>query len=98
MTNENGLFNYSNITFTADHEDIDVQYCFVINRLLMKLNTFMAQRSAFTDIYYVDVCPVSNIPTLHFVVKGNISNLELDTYLASWTEEFNKLFKIRAIL
>jgi len=97
MKDDNNLFHYSNISFTADREDIVVQYCFVINRLLMKLNTFMAQKSAFIDIYYVDVCSVSNIPTLHFVVKGNISNQELDTYLAPWTEEFNKLFKIRAI-
>lgn len=97
LTAENGLFNYSNITFTADYEDIDAQYRFIINRLLMKLNALMTQKSAFIDVYYVDVGPISNIPTLHFVIKGNISNQELDSYLESWTTEFKKLIKIGTI-
>ncbi len=95
ITTEDGLFNYSNITFTAGYEGISAQYRFIINRLLMKLNTLMTQKSAFIDVYYIDVCPVSNIPTLHLVVKGNISNQELDTYLEPWNVEFKKLFKIR---
>jgi len=97
LTAENGLFNYSNITFTADYEDIDAQYRFIINRLLMKLNALMTQKSAFIDVYYVDLCPVSNIPTLHFVIKENISNQELDSYLESWTTEFKKLIRIGTI-
>ncbi|MCJ8321286.1 MAG: hypothetical protein MJK12_16725 [Colwellia sp.] len=95
ITTEGDLFNYSNITFTADYEDISAQYRFIINRLLKKLNTLMTQKSAFIDVYYIDVCPVSNIPTLHLVVKGNISNQELDTYLEPWNVEFKKLFKVR---
>jgi len=95
---DNGLFNYSNITFTAEYKNIEVQYCFVINRLLMQLNIFLVQKPAFVEIYYVDVCPTSNIPTLHFVVKGNISYRELDTYLELWPVEFAKLFKISSRL
>lgn len=95
ITTEGDLFNYSNITFTADYEDISAQYRFIINRLLKELNTLMIQKSVFIDVYYVDICPVSNIPTLHLVVKGNISNQELDTYLGPWNVEFKKLFKIR---
>jgi hypothetical protein len=98
ITTENGLFNYSNITFSADYESISAQYRFIVNRLLIKLNTLMIKKSAFIDVYYVDVCPVSSIPTLHFVVKENISNQELDTYLAPWSAEFEKLFKIRKTL
>lgn len=98
ITTKNGLFNYSNITFTADYEDVGAQYHFIINRLLMKLNTLMTQKSAFIDVYYVDVYPVSSIPTLHFVIKGNITNQELDNYLDPWSVEFKKLFKIRAKL
>ena len=95
MKTKNGLFNYSNITFTADYEDVGGQYYFIINRLLVELNTLMTEKSAFIDIYYVDVCPISNIPTLHFVIKGNISNQELDAYLEPWAVEFKKLFKLR---
>lgn len=98
ISTEAGLFNYSNITFTADYEDISAQYRFIINKLLIKLNTLMIQKSAFIDVYYVDVCPVSSIPTLHFVIKGNISNQELDTYLDHWSVEFEKLFKRRKII
>lgn len=93
MKIKNGLFNYSNITFTADYEDVGGQYYFIINRLLVELNTLMTEKSAFIDIYYVDVCPISNIPTLHFVSKGSISNEELDTYLDDWVKELYKLLK-----
>ena len=95
MKIDNAPFNYSNVTFTAEYKNIDAQYCFVLNRLLIELNKFLTQKPAFVEIYYVDVCPISNIPTLHFVVKGNISNRELDTYLELWSVEFAKLFKIR---
>jgi hypothetical protein len=98
IATKNGLYNYSNITFTADYKDVGAQYHFIINRLLVELNTLMTQKSAFIDVYYVDVCPVSSIPTLHFVIKGNISNQELDTYLEPWNVEFKKLFKIRTKL
>jgi hypothetical protein len=96
IATEDGLYNYSNITFTADQESISAEYRFIVNRLLIKLNTLMIKKSAFIDVYYVDVCPVSNIPTLHFVIQGNISNQDLETYLEPWAVEFKKLFKIRA--
>jgi hypothetical protein len=94
MKTKNGLFNYSNITFTADYEDVGCQYYFIINRLLVELNTLMTEKSTFIDVYYVDVCPVSNIPTLHFVSKGSISNEELDTYLDDWVKKLYKLLKL----
>jgi hypothetical protein len=94
MTTKNGLFNYSNITFTADYEDVGGQYYFIINRLLMNLNRLMILKSTSIDVYYIDVCPVSNIPTLHFVSKGSISNEELDTYLDDWVKELYKLLKL----
>jgi hypothetical protein len=93
MTTKNGLFNYSNIRFTADYEDIGGQYYFIINRLLMSLNRLMIQKSASIDVYYIDVCPVSNIPTLHFISKGSISHEEFDTYLDDWVEELYKITK-----
>ena len=98
ITTEDGPYNYSNITFTADSGDISAQYRFIINRLLKKLNTLMIQKSAFIDVYYLDVCPVSSIPTLHFVIKGDVSNQELDAYLDPWPVEFEKLLKIRKTL
>lgn len=98
MTTKNGLFNYSNIQFTADYEDIGGQYYFIINRLLMSINRLMILKSASIDVYYIDVCPISNIPTLHFVSKGSVSNEELDTYLEPWAMEFKKLLKIKSRL
>ena len=98
MTTKNGLFNYSNIQFTADYEDIGGQYYFIINRLLMSINRLMILKSASIDVYYIDVCPISNIPTLHFVSKGSVSNEELDTHLEPWAMEFKKLLKIKSRL
>ena len=95
LTTKDKLFNYSNITFTTCDEGIAGQYYFIINRLLMELNIFLAKKSAFIDLYHVDVCPISNIPTLHFVIERNISNKELDAYLELWTLEFKKLIKLR---
>ncbi len=46
----------------------------------MELNIFLAKKSAFIDLYHVDVCPISNIPTVDFVIERNISNKELDAY------------------
>jgi hypothetical protein len=98
IATEDGLYNYSNITFTADQESISAQYRFIVNRLLIKLNTLMIKKSAFIDVYYVDVCPVTSIPTIHFVIKGDVSNQELDAYLDPWPVEFEKLLKIRKTL
>jgi len=97
LPNKDELFNYSNISFTACYEDNVGQYYFIINRLLMELNMFLTKKSAFIDLYHVDVCPISNIPTLHFVIERNISNKELDAYLDFWTLEFKKVLKLKQV-
>jgi hypothetical protein len=91
LAEENNAFSYSHITCTANYKDIDEQYRFIINRLLIKLNAFIAKKSASIDIYYIEISNKSPFPTLHFVIKGSISNEELDNYLYSWTIEFKKL-------
>jgi hypothetical protein len=91
LANEDNLFNYSNITFTASYREIDEKYRFIINRLLIKLNTFIAKKSSSIDVYYVETSDDCLIPTLHFVIKGTISNQELDAYLAYWTIEFKRI-------
>ena len=83
--------NYSNITFTASYKDIDEQYRFIINRLLIKLNAFIVTKSSSIDVYNVEISGEHLIPTLHFVVKGKISNQDLDAYLDYWTSEFKKV-------
>jgi hypothetical protein len=90
---EDSLFNYSNITFTASYKDIDEQYHFIINRLLIELNAFMAKKSSFIDVYYIEISEEAQFPTLHFVIEGSISNQELDAYLNFWTNTIKKLFK-----
>jgi len=93
LTNEDNLFNYSHIIFTANCEDINEQYRFIINRLLIKLNAFIATRSSSIDVYYIENSDDSLIPTLHFVIKGKISNQELDDYLDCWTNELKKIIQ-----
>ncbi len=91
LADEDNLFNYSNITFTASYKDIDEQYRFIINRLLIKLNAFIVTKSSSIDVYNVETSGERLIPTLHFVVEGKISNQELDAYLDYWTSEFKKI-------
>lgn len=90
LADEDNLFNYSHITFTASHKNIDEQYRFIINRLLIKLNTFIAKRSSSIDIYYVEISGECLFPIFHFVIKSSISNQELNTYLDCWTNELKK--------
>jgi len=93
LTDEDSLFNYSNITFTASYKDIDEQYRFVIHRLLIRLNTFIAKKYSSIDVYYIENSGECLFPTLHFVIKGNISKKELDAYLDCWTYEIKKLIQ-----
>jgi len=92
LAEENNAFNYSHITFTASYKDIDEQYRFIINKLLIKLNAFIAKKSASIDVYYVEISNECPFPTLHFVVKCNITNQEVDAYLDCWTNEIKRLF------
>jgi len=93
IADEDNLFNYSNITFTASYKDIDEQYRFIINRLLIKLNAFIAKKSSSIDVYYVELPGECLFPILHFVISGNISNQELDAYLDCWTDELKKIIQ-----
>jgi hypothetical protein len=91
LANEDNLFNYSNITFTVSYKDINEQYYFIINRLLIKLKALIITKSSSIDIYNVETSGELLIPILHFVVKGKISNQDLDAYLDYWTTEFKKI-------
>jgi len=94
LAEENNLFSYSNITFTASYNDIDEQYRFVINRLLIKLNAFIAKKFASIDVYYVEISNECPFPILHFVIKGNVTNNEVEAYLDGWTSEIKRLVNI----
>tara|TARA_R110001583_G_scaffold182901_1_gene341037 strand:- start:2968 stop:3252 length:285 start_codon:yes stop_codon:yes gene_type:complete len=85
------LFNYSNIKFTASYNDINERYLFIINRLLIKLNAFIAKKSSSVEVYHVEISGECLPPILHLVIKGKISNRELDAYLDYWTSEFKKI-------
>ena len=79
--------------FNASYKDIDEQYRFVINRLLIRLNAFIAKKYSSIDVYYIENSGEYLFPTLHFVTKGNITNKELDAYLDCWTYEIKKLIQ-----
>jgi hypothetical protein len=91
VADEDNLFNYSNITFSASYNDISERYLFIINRLLIKLNKFIATKSSSIDVYHVEISGELLPPILHFVVKGKISNRELDAHLDYWTTEIKKI-------
>lgn len=91
VADEDCLFNHSNITFTASYKDINERYFFIINRLLIRLNAFIATKSSSIDVYHVEISGEFVPPTLHLVIKGKISNLELDAYLDYWATEFKKI-------
>ncbi len=63
LADEDNLFTYSNITFTASYKDIDEQYRFIINRLLIKLNAFIVTKSSSIDVYNVETSGERLIPT-----------------------------------
>jgi hypothetical protein len=88
-----GLFNqtYSHIILSTTAEALDNRLIFILTRLLKELNTALADKDSFADIFAIQIDEISGVPTLHLVLKGAIKTSDINYILEKWPQEFKRV-------